>query len=199
MTKRTENLDEQIQALEDEIADLQRRWMPYKMVQPMLPGQQTGMGAYNPTRFLEKSKISIAIDRKQIELADLQRQRAEQTLAAFEDAGGLTDAESAYQDAQTTYEEAKQAIAAAEGAFHQTRQTLLLQRERHTHLTKAIERCQASERRWSDELAKDRGMAEYVGTRTPGWGGVAMTGVRPIIPTGTEPRNRRADQGGGTA
>lgn len=152
----TENLDEQIAAFEAEIETLQQRFKRYGPIMPGRPGQQTGAGPYDPTLFLQKNAVALDIDRKQIDLANLKRQRAEQELAAYQDAGDLAQAEDMVQETGDAYAEAKRAFDQAALAHADARDQLQRQQERHTRLTRDVAQYEADGKRWSDELKRDR-------------------------------------------
>ena len=171
MTKREQtidNLDEQITAVEAEIDVLQRRWKPYARIQPGIPGRHGPFGMpYDPTRFLEKSEIAIALDGKQMELAQLQQQRAEIALSAYDQAGHLTTAETDYREAEAAFQEAQGVFRAAQTAYHNARGTLQNEQERHARLTGDIARAKADYRRWAEEQKRDRDLEESVARRAP--------------------------------
>lgn len=152
----TENLDERIQTVHAEIDELNRRWQRYGPMMPGRPGEETGAGRYDPTLFLQKNAIGIAIDQKHIELAQLKRQQAEQALAAYEASGALSAAETVQQEAETAYEDAKRAYEGASLAYADARDQLQRQQERHARLSTAVTQHAAEAKRWSDELERDR-------------------------------------------
>ena len=155
-TPTTASLDEQIAALEAEIETLQQRFKRYGPIMPGRPGQPTGAGPYDPTLFLQKNAVALDIDRKQIELANLKRQQAEQELAAYNASEVLPHAEATYQEAETALVEAKRALQAAQGEYDAARYSLDNQRERHTRLTRTVAQHDADAKRWSAELERDR-------------------------------------------
>lgn len=161
MKKSTENLDAQIQTLEAEIDVLQQRWRRYPRVMPGRPRQPTPAGPYDPRLFLEKSALSITIDEKQIALAGLRKQRAEQELAAYRDAGHLAQAEDAFRDAESAHAEAARALEAAGRAYTDAQDQLQRQQERHTRLTTAVVQHEAEGKRWTSELERDQRLQEY--------------------------------------
>lgn len=163
MKKVTEDLNEQIETLEAEIDRLQHRWKRYGPIMPGRPGQPTGAGPYDPSLFLQKNAISIAIDEKQIELAQLKRQRAEQELAAYDASGDLPRAESEYQTAEEAHAEAKRAMDNAWKIYADARDQLQRQQERHTRVTTAVTQHEAEGKRWSDELQRDRVLRSNAG------------------------------------
>ncbi len=169
MSKRTDDLDAQITALESEIDMLQRRWKPYARVQPGRPNTNGAFGpVFHPERFLEKSAIATEIDHKQIELARLQRQQAEQALAAYEATGSLSNAETAFTEAEDAYQEAKRAFDTAQADWSNARGARERQQERHGILTTSVARAEADERRWTKELERDQLLEANVVSRMSG-------------------------------
>lgn len=169
MSKRTDDRDAQITALESEIHVLQQRWKPYARVQPGRPNTNGAFGpVFHPERFLEKSAIATEIDHKQIELAQLQHQQAEHALADYEATGTLSNAETACQEAEDAYQEAKRAFDRAQADWRNAQGALERQQERHGILTKDVVQAEADERRWTKELERDRQLEANVRDGMPG-------------------------------
>ncbi len=168
MSKRNENIDEQIATLEAEIDVLQRRWKPYARVQPGIPNTDGAFGpVFHPEVFLQKSEIALALDGKMIEIAQLQRQQAEQALAAYEASGSLSNAETAFTKAEDAFTKAKRAFDTAQADWSNARGARERQQERHGILTTDVARAEADERRWRAELERDRLLEENVRSRMP--------------------------------
>lgn len=169
LSKRSENLDAQITALESEIQVLQQRWKPYARVQPGRPNTNGAFGpVYHPERFLEKSAIALALDGKMIELARLQCQQAEQVLGDYKASGELDRAEAAYEAAGPELDAARATYEVAQATYQQAHSARATNRERHDRYTKDVVQAEADERRWTKELERDRQLEANVVSRMPG-------------------------------
>jgi len=155
-----EAAEDQIAGLEAQIADLNRTWLPFKNVQPVVLGSFFAGGNLDPSRLIAKFRIGTALDAANIALEAARAEQARRRLLELGDSDALAALDAAVAATAAAAAEARAAAKAATEAAGAAFAARARRTERTAEAAAALASAEHAGRRWERELEKDRGRLE---------------------------------------